>query len=491
MRGFFWNQIGGILDYGLFLVFSVLIARALGAKEFGLYGTVVSYAAFGLMLISLGMDRAIHVFVPTFEQAERKSVSLVRRFFQIRLTMGLAVAAILFLASPLLMAAMGQPRVGGLLRWMGVYVISIGLSSLFLAFFSAKLELKKARLTKAAIQVINVAGALWIFRFGGGAGAVLVLLSATVMLTALAFGWMSRDVFSGPRERADLGEIRSFCGSQTVMEVLSFITGKNADIILLNLLLAGTLQAGYYNISAALTLAISTMLISGAGDIALSATSMMVQKGEPDQLHRAWRFRIKASIILTVPLMVFAFAIAPSLVSTLLSESYLPAAEVFRIAISGQILLVLIGVGAHGDILLTSGHHRTVRTLRISFGIVNVVLNLILIPGWGAIGAAAATAVAAVGLGVSEFTVLRKIQPAVLPGRAMISMFGASVATSAAVIWSSLSGWAFLVVSTLEFVVIFSALAWILKPFDDEDAPVFRRAGFPADRMARFLCRSS
>ena len=490
-QGFIWNQIGGILDYGLFLVFSVLVARALGAEEFGFYGTVVSYAAFGLMLISLGMDRAIHVFVPKFEEEKRKAVFLVRRLFRIRLTMGLAVAAGLFLLSPPLLAAMGQPRVGGMLRWMGVYVISMGLSSLFLAWFSARLDLKKARLTKAAIQLVNLIGAIWIYRYGAGAAAVLILLSVTVGLTALAFAWLSRDLFSGPGDHADLGEVRSFCGSQAVMEVLTFITGKNADIIMLNLLLAGTLQVGYYNIAAALTLAISTMLISGAGDIALTATSMMVQKGEPDQLHRAWRFRIKASLILTVPLMVFAFAIAPSLVATLLSEAYLPAAEVFRVAIAGQILMSLLGGGAHGDILLTSGHHKTVRTLRIGFGVMNVVLNLMLIPVWGAIGAAAATAVAAVGLVVSEFIVLRKKQPVVLPGRVMISMFAASAAASAVVLWSSLSGWAFLATATLEFIAVFSLLAWMLKPFDAEDVPIFRRAGFPADRMARFLCRHS
>ena len=81
----------------------------------------------------------------------------------------------------------------------------------------------------------------------------------------MAYGWMSREVFAEPREQADLTPVRSFCASQAGMEIVGLITGKNADIILLNLLLAGTLQVGYYNVSAALTLAISTMLVSGAG----------------------------------------------------------------------------------------------------------------------------------------------------------------------------------------------------------------------------------
>ena len=338
------------------------------------------------MAVSLGMDRAIHVFVsPLAGKDEEKAVYLVRRFLTLRFVLGLAAAAILFLFAAPIMSALGQPRVGGLLKWMGPYVISIGLTNLFFANFSARLAMKNPRLVKAAIQMVNAIGAVWIYRYGGGAGIVLTLLSLTVTLTALAMAWMSRALITGPAGHGDLEGIRSYCASQTVMEVLAFILGKNADIILLNLLLAGTLQVGYYSVAAALTLAISTMLIAGAGDIALSATSIMVQRGDPDQLRLARWFRIKSSMLLTVPFMVFGFAVAPEIVGTLLDRTYLPAADVFRVAIGGQIFISLLGGGAHGDILLSSERHRTVRNLSVGSGAVNVALNLILIPLWGAV----------------------------------------------------------------------------------------------------------
>ena len=438
------------------------------------------------MAVSLGMDRAIHVFVsPLAGKDEEKAVYLVRRFLTLRFVLGLAAAAILFLFAAPIMSALGQPRVGGLLKWMGPYVISIGLTNLFFANFSARLDMKNPRLVKAAIQMVNAIGAVWIYRYGGGAGIVLTLLSLTVTLTALAMAWMSRALITGPAGHGDLEGIRSYCASQTVMEVLAFILGKNADIILLNLLLAGTLQVGYYSVAAALTLAISTMLIAGAGDIALSATSIMVQRGDPDQLRLAWRFRIKTSMLLTVPFMVYGFAVAPEIVGTLLDRTYLPAADVFRVAIGGQIFISLLGGGAHGDILLSSERHRTVRNLSVGSGAVNVVLNLILIPLLGAAGAATAAAVALLVL--AEYSALRRIHPVSLPGRSMGSILAASVLAAAAVVWFPLHRWAFLAASGAGFVLVFGLLAWWLKPYDAEDVPVFERIGAPFDRLERWL----
>ncbi len=490
-RSFVWSQVGGMLDYGLFLFFSVLVGRAIGVKEFGLYGTVVGYAAFGVVAISLGLERAIHVYVAPMEgEEEKKGVYLVRRLLALRLMTGLAVAALMFgLAHPV-MTALGQPRVGYYLRWMGPYVVSVGLTNLFFAYYSARLDVKKARLTKAAIQLVNALGAIWIYNRGGGAGIVLLLLSLTVTLTALALAWMSRDVMERPAERMDLGPVRSFCGSQTVMEFLTFVLGKNSDIILLNLLLAGTLQVGYYNVSAALTLAISTMLISGAGDIALSATSIMVQRGDPEQLLVAWRFRVKTGVLLTVPFMVFAFAIAPTLVATVLDRTYLPAAGVFRVAVLGQILLILIGGGSHRDILLASERHRAVRNLRIGSGVANLALNLLLIPQWGAAGAAAATAVAAVGLVLAELFSLKRIHVAVLPGRVILLILAASAAAAAAVAWLPLSRWAFLSASTAGFILVFALLIWLLKPYDAGEREILERMGAPFDRLAKLLVPS-
>ncbi|MEE9257725.1 MAG: oligosaccharide flippase family protein, partial [bacterium] len=467
------------------------VGRAIGVKEFGLYGTVVGYAAFGVVAISPGMERAIHVYVAPMEgEEEKKAVYLVRRLLALRLVTGLAVAALMFWLAHPVMTALGQPRVGYYLRWMGPYVVSVGLTNLFFAYYSARLDVKNARLAKAAIQLLNALGAVWIYRYGGGAGIVLLLLSMTVALTAIALAWMSRDVMRRPAERMDLGPVRSFCGSQTVMEFMTFVLGKNSDIILLNLLLAGTLQVGYYNVSAALTLAISTMLISGARDLALPATSIMVQRGDPKQLLLAWRFRIKTSVLLSVPFMVFAFAIAPTLVATVLDRTYLPAADVFRIAVTGQILLSLAGGGAHGDILLSSERHRTIRNLRIGSGVANIALNLILIPQWGAAGAAAATAVVAVGLVFAELLSLRRVYAAVLPGRDVLSMLAASAAAAAAVSWFPLTRWAYLFSSTAGFILVFVPLIWLLKPYDAEEREILERMGAPFDRLANLLVPS-
>ena len=293
-------------------------------------------------------------------------------------------------------------------------------------------------------------------------------------------------------KRIALGPVRSFCASQAVMDFLAFILGKNADLVLLTLLVASAEEVSYYNVSAALAVGLSTLLISGAGGIGLSATSMMVQKDDPGLLHRAWRFRIKTSSLLAVPPMVLAFGIAPTLVPTLLSNSYRPAAAVLRVVLIGQTIISLLGGGAHADILLASGRHKLVRSMRITAGVGNVGLDLLLIPFWGAMGAVIATAFTGVGLVIAEWLALRRLHLANrLPGRSQAVIFGASLIAGLSVWWLPLSAWSYLAVCGFGFLTVLALLVVIAKPYDVEDAQILRRAGPPLDRMVRFLGRTA
>ena len=128
-RGFVWNQIGGMLDYGLYLMFAVLIARTIGVQEFGLYGLIISYASLGLILTGLGMERATHVHIPPLRESGGM-VYLMRRFLRVRVGMGVGVGVALFLLAGPAMSLLGQPRVGALLRWTGPYMVHTKLKPL-------------------------------------------------------------------------------------------------------------------------------------------------------------------------------------------------------------------------------------------------------------------------------------------------------------------------------------------------------------------------
>ncbi|MDP7387047.1 MAG: oligosaccharide flippase family protein [Nitrospinota bacterium] len=205
---FFWNQIRGGADYALYLVFSIIVARALDVTEFGLYSSVIAYAGLGLMVIALGMDRATHVFIPRFADERDKSDFLFRWFLGIRFLCGLTLIPLLFFLALPLMTALGRPAVGSLLRWMGPYILFMGLSGMFLAFFTAYLEVKEARLVKLAVQAVNVLGAVWIYRSGAGAAWVLGLLSVITFLTLVAFGILGRDRLRGAVKRVSFGPVR-------------------------------------------------------------------------------------------------------------------------------------------------------------------------------------------------------------------------------------------------------------------------------------------
>lgn len=59
LQGILWNHVGKILEYALMYVFSVLVARGLGAEGYGTYITFFTVAQFLLLVSGLGFESAL------------------------------------------------------------------------------------------------------------------------------------------------------------------------------------------------------------------------------------------------------------------------------------------------------------------------------------------------------------------------------------------------------------------------------------------------
>ena len=59
IKGFAWNHLAKVFDYILVVLFSILLARKLGALQFGVYATVISVSTLLLHLSSLGFGEVL------------------------------------------------------------------------------------------------------------------------------------------------------------------------------------------------------------------------------------------------------------------------------------------------------------------------------------------------------------------------------------------------------------------------------------------------
>lgn len=111
------------------------------------------------------------------------------------------------------------------------------------------------------------------------------------------------------------------------------------------------------------------------------------REGNTEQMAKLWRRITETLALAMIPAFVFLFAEAEGVVVLLFSEKYLPSAAIMRIFS----VLLLLRVANYGMVYTAIGRPGKVLAGAVLVLAVNVLLNLALIPVYGAAGAAAAT----------------------------------------------------------------------------------------------------
>jgi len=143
-------------------------------------------------------------------------------------------------------------------------------------------------------------------------------------------------------------------------------------------------------------------------------------QGRLGDLERVARLSSLLMILATLPLLVI-FLAAPETVMGLFGVEFREAAGILRILAIGQ--LVNVATGSIGFILLMTGLEKSFQNIMLIFVVLNVLLNILLVPPLGIAGAAIASALSVAGQNVAAVVVgKRKLGVNVLPiGARMIA----------------------------------------------------------------------
>jgi len=114
-------------------------------------------------------------------------------------------------------------------------------------------------------------------------------------------------------------------------------------------------------------------------------------QGDMGRLQRLVTFSTRAQFFFTLPFVVMLIFFGEGLVTLAFGQEFVPALLPLSILALGQ--LVNAASGSVGLLLAMTGHERDAARSVVLAAIVNVSLNAILIPPYGAAGAAAAGAV--------------------------------------------------------------------------------------------------
>ena len=384
--------VGTIFTLTVSYLFKFYVARTLGAELLGVYALGMTVVGLLGVLATLGLPGTAARFVAVYMgtgQADRLRGFLARSLLLILgLSLFFAVLAVLG-ANWISVRLYHTPA---LVRYMPVFGFLL-VVSVFTAFYAQVLAGFKDVTKRTVITnfvgtplmiVLTVAflmrgGGLW-----GYLGAQAVAATVTVVLLART-AWRlmpppDRSIFRGAARLES--EVIHFSAAVFGVSVLEFLLGQT-DKILLGMFLDAR-QVGIYATVVALVTFVP-IILSTVNQIFAPVIADLHARGERALIGRLYQTLTKWILGLTVPLALVMILFAPSFMR-LFGRDFVVGAPILVIGTLGQ--LVNCGVGSVGFLLLMSGNQRRLIKVQVVMTAVTILLNLLMIPWFGVIGAA-------------------------------------------------------------------------------------------------------
>ena len=407
-----WSGAGAhVASRGLALLLSILLARTLGAQEYGIYAYAFALLSILLVFAQLGLPTfVLREITEARHQAEFARVSSILRSSQMLVVCAAMVVAVLGYAVLALWFDDLPRQRYQTAQWMLVSlpfvalagVIAAAMRGMGLATAGLVLEL----VLRPAI-VLALVLVVW-FEAVDLLGPVTVMqlqLVAAVIVSAIGLIWLrllAAQAQPGSPARFDVGGWAPSLLPLTLISGATLINSQ-ADLVILGFFVEPA-ELGIYRVAVQLAL-----LAGFALQVVVSVLAPTVARHRAAGNLAALQALVgRARVMITTATIMVALLLAGAgdrLVHLLFGAEYIEALLPLLWLVAGQVINAF--TGPMGLVMNMCGHERrNSQLLLVSCG-VNIALNVLMIPLFGLAGAAAATAIAIAGRSVAQWLYVR------------------------------------------------------------------------------------
>lgn len=179
----------------------------------------------------------------------------------------------------------------------------------------------------------------------------------------------------------------------------------NLDALMLGFMKAD-IDVGYYNAAVKIK-NVLVSIVTSLGAVILPRASYYVENGEMEAFRRIYRKALNFVMIIAVPVSVYFTMYAEEGILFLSGDAYHNSILPMQIILPTVIMIGLTNILGI-QILVPLGKEKIVLYSEIVGAVIDVILNILLIPGYGASGAAVGTLAAEIAVFIVQFIALRK-----------------------------------------------------------------------------------
>ncbi len=476
-RGFFWSHLGKITVWLLTFLTSVLITRQLGPKNYGLWAVSFSLGATLLLIFSFGLERTISVYLPRLNLLPGRAAALVKAALTLRIATVVLIALLAWFFSrepTRLLDLLPNKRI---FLFLGSLAVLLGgVTALWKQIFNAQIKTRLTTMMDVGAKLAFLLGVVLIIGLHQGLTALYVCALVVPLFTIVVYFRLGRSWFRQPSMGLAWRPLISFSFFSWLILFANYFLGKNLDVLMITRMVGDLRQTGYYNLSFTLISTLGLALGAGFIDIAIPMLSEIKSKQGVGGLAQAWVINLKAIVLLCFTGIFFLAFNTGLIIRVVYSAKYEGAINPATVYAGFFCIIYLLGGGLPTSMLYVINLQKKILQLRLVMGAANILLNLLLIPYYGAMGAVVATGISSVGITLWEIVLIRGRLKITYPWGAIGKVVASSLVAIGCSALISPHGAVQLLLRGLIYLVIFTAISYFLKPLDRQDEKLLQRA---------------
>lgn len=470
VSNYLFNLLSYILNITFGLLLSVILARNLGATNMGHYSYLVWLMSSLALIFTLGLPKALTRFIALSEGSSEhiNSTQLISRvlLFELKISLIVAIAAFVVLAF-------------FNINDKTLYFIAI-LSVPFLILnnlLGAVLQgLQKFKLSSQVNLLIlsgNLLFSILVLILGGGVKELLILNLFIAALTLLLSWYLLRKNIrlSAPMlDNKSYSQIFKYTASTSAIVFVDLIVLERSEILFLSFF-SSVEQIAFYALAYGLVTRATSLLSGALSGVVMPKVAEYLSGDDLSPINTIYFHSTRFLIFIIAPMVAGGIVIADLLISVLYGVSYLPMVPALKILlISGGLVAI---VAAASSVIYGIGKQNIILKIGILLTVLNLILDLVLIPGFHATGAAAATAIAqilGVFLGTFYIVYIKKLRFPWYPGLKVV----VAAVSSGGIIFLIRNSWFVpsliqIIALGLIFILSYLSILGVLKFFNKKD----------------------
>ncbi len=397
---------GAVLAYGMI----VALARMMTTEEYGRFAFGLNLSIIAATLGGLGFPTGILRYWPKSIVARDSAGArgVVSMGYRYSVAMGLGLLVLASAGSIIVGTITGHFQIMQFLA-IGILGLAISLGDFSSNLLRAQGSTLVSMLPRDVLwRIFTVLGAGLVFSTGYAITGPIALLICMLVLAALTY-WqfthirknMQRQLQPSPT-RSNFSEIRGSLIPLWASSVV-FAMIQQFDVVVVGSLL-GNAEAGAY-FAAQKTAALLSLVLIAAGLVAAPSMSGLYHAGKLAELQRLCRSMAGAIVVVTA-IGFTLLALVGKFLLGLFDANFISAYPILMIVAVGTMIDAVSGPNAY-LMQMTKYETHYLKIMAVCYGLV-LAAQLILVPRWGGIGAAVASAAGVVLWNVWAIYILRK-----------------------------------------------------------------------------------